>query len=122
MTGGVSERLLCHDGNLQSVDLDGAHLQNEIKYSDLGCAKSVQETLHETNRKCGPHEKLGVIVEIGWTLYGSFKPMIRICHDVNSEHTFFAFHEVVIFVKLSTFIWWLNLIKILAYWKISSCD
>jgi hypothetical protein len=34
----------------------------------------------------------GQIVEVGWTLNGSFQPMISVCHSSSAEHTFYAFH------------------------------
>jgi hypothetical protein len=87
---------MCNGNKLQPEDDQSISSGDEVQYSKLGCIKSIQETLHATNHRCGPKEKLGEIVEIGWTLYGSFKSMIQICHDANSEHTFFAVHEVVI--------------------------
>lgn len=96
LTGGISARYMCNDGKLQSEDNRSILPEHEVQYSKLGCSKSIQETLHATTQKCGPNEKFAEIVEIGWTLYGSFKPMIQVCHDANSEHTYYAVHEVVI--------------------------
>ena len=86
VTGGQVNAAACVSGT--SFELED--LAKPQKFSDLGCAKDVQDTVKET----GTCYDDSTLVEIGWDIGDSFVNQLTICHDKITANTLYSIDRI----------------------------